>query len=120
MAHSILRVLRAATAAALGFSVIGAAPPPSPAEDMPVIAIMLKGHHFTPAEIHVPAGKSFFVSVTNADDAAEEFEMLLPPVERVIPAGGEGQVRIRPLAAGRFLFFGESNPDDARGVFIAE
>lgn len=114
MTHSLSRTVLAAT---LGLAAIGAAPPP---EDLQTISITLKDHHFTPAEIHVPSGKPFFVVVTNADDAAEEFEMLLPPLERVIQPGEQGKVRIRPLGQGRFPFFGESNPDSAKGAFVSE
>ena len=90
------------------------------AEDLTTYAITLKNHRFTPTEIHVPTGKPFFVLVTNADNAADEFEMLLPAVEKVITPGEQGKVRIRPLGPGRFPFFGESDPDSEQGVIVSE
>jgi heme/copper-type cytochrome/quinol oxidase subunit 2 len=90
------------------------------AEDLPTYSITLKNHRFTPNEIHIPTGKPFFVLVTNADDTADEFEMNSPAVEKLIPPGDQGRVRIRPLAPGRFHFFGDFHQDTAQGVFISE
>ena len=108
-------VLRIALAAAVGLSIACAR-----AEDLTTYTITLKNHRFAPAEIHVPSGKPFLVVVTNANGASDEFEMLLPPVERVIQAGEQGSVRIRPLGRGRFPFFGEADPDSEQGAFISE
>ncbi len=90
------------------------------AEDLQTYALTLKNHKFTPAEIHVPTGKPFMISVTNLDDTADEFEMHAPAIEKVIPPGGEGKVRIRPLAPGRFTFVGEFHADTAQGAIISE
>ncbi len=104
----------AATAAALVVAFVGAAR----AEDLATYSLTLKNHRFTPAELHVPNGKPFFVSVKNLDDAAEEFEMRAPALEKVIPPGQEGKVRIRPLGPGRFPFFGDFHQDTAQGVIV--
>jgi len=93
---------------------------PVVADDPPTYELVLKNHEFFPAEIHVGAGKPFYVLVKNESGAGDEFEMLLPPVERGLPAGGQGRVRIRPLGQGRFPFFGESDPDNEKGVFVSE
>jgi len=90
------------------------------AEDLTTYSLTLKNHRFTPTEIHVPSGKAFFVSVTNLDDSADEFEMHAPAVEKVIPPGGEGKVRIRPLGPGRFPFMGEFHAETAQGAFVSE
>jgi hypothetical protein len=111
--HSLFR---ASLAVALGLALAGAAR----AEDLTTYAITLKNHRFTPKEIHVPTGKPFLVLVTNADNAADEFEMLLPALERVIMPGEQGLMRIRPLGPGRFPFFGESDPDSEQGVIVSE
>jgi hypothetical protein len=112
-----LSFIRAVVAAALVF---GAVDLVRADDELTTYAITLKDHHFTPAEIHVPSGKPFIVVVTNADSAAEEFEMLLPPLERVVRPGEQGKVKMRPLAPGRFPFFGENDPDSERGAFISE
>jgi heme/copper-type cytochrome/quinol oxidase subunit 2 len=90
------------------------------AEDLPTYSITLKNHRFTPSEIHVPSGKPFFVLVTNADDTADEFEMNAPAVEKLIPPGAQGKVRIRPLGPGRFKFFGDFHQETAQGAFVSE
>ncbi len=109
-------LFHAATTAVFAVAVIGAAR----AEDLTTYSLTLKNHRFAPAEIHVPTGKAFFVSVKNLDDAADEFEMHNPAVEKVIPPGGEGRVRIRPLGPGRFSFFGDFHQDTAQGVIVSE
>jgi hypothetical protein len=109
-------IFRSIALAALSLTFVGVAR----AEDIATYEITLKNHKFTPAEIHVPTGKPFIVLVTNANDGADEFEMLLPAVERPLQPGQQGKVRIRPLGLGRFPFFGESDPDEERGAFISE
>jgi len=108
-------MVAASLAAALGLASSGAR-----AEDLASYPITLKNHRFSPTEIHVPSGKPFFVIVTNQDDAADEFEMNAPAVEKVIPAGKQGKVRIRPLGPGRFPFFGDFHRDTAQGVIISQ
>jgi Cupredoxin-like domain len=93
---------------------------PANADDLASYEITLKDHHFTPAEIHVPTGKPFIVVITNANDGPDEFEMLLPALERPLQPGQQGKVRVRPLPPGRFPFFGESDPDNETGAFISE
>ncbi len=105
-----------ACAAAFALAAVGAAS----AEDLQTYSITLKNHRFTPTEIHVPTGKPFFVSVKNLDDTAEEFEMHNPAIEKVIPPGQEGKVRIRPLGPGRFAFFGDYHQDTAQGAIVSE
>lgn len=90
------------------------------AEDLQTYTLTLKDHRFTPAQIRVPAGKPFIVSITNLDDTADEFDMPRPAVEKVIQPGGEGKVRIRPLSPGSFPFTGEFHADTAKGMFVAE
>ncbi|MGA2042942.1 MAG: cupredoxin domain-containing protein [Roseiarcus sp.] len=90
------------------------------AEDLATYEVVLKNHAFAPAEIHVPTGKSFFVVVTNASEAADEFEMLIPAVEKGLQPGGQVRIRMRPLGIGRFPFFGESDPDNEKGAFVSE
>ncbi len=81
---------------------------------------MRKDHRFTPAEIHVPANQPVLLSLTNEDDTAEEFDSVALKVEKVVPGRDKGNVRIHPLAPGRYPFIGEYHADTARGVVIAE
>ncbi|MBV8473949.1 MAG: cupredoxin domain-containing protein [Hyphomicrobiales bacterium] len=108
--------LRLATLASLGLAFVGYAQ----ADDLQSYAITMKDHKITPAEIHVPSGKPFYVLVTNNTGTADEFEMLFPALEQVIQPGDTRKVFIRPLKAGHFPFMGENDPDGERGFFVAE
>jgi heme/copper-type cytochrome/quinol oxidase subunit 2 len=89
------------------------------ADDLQTYKLELKGHKFTPAELHVPAAKPFWIVVTNNDDEADEFEMGAPTLEKMVQPGAEGRVRVRPLAPGRYTFFDDFHPD-AQGAIVAE
>ncbi|MDR3438293.1 cupredoxin domain-containing protein [Telmatospirillum sp.] len=91
------------------------------AEDHPPpIVVSLRNHQFFPAEIHVPTGKPAFLHVVNEDATPEEFEVRQLAIEKVIAAGGSGEVRLRPLGPGRYAFIGEFHADTATGTIIAE
>jgi heme/copper-type cytochrome/quinol oxidase subunit 2 len=112
-----MKMLRYASLAALFcLSFAGAAR----AEDLPTISILLKNHKFTPAEVHVPTGKPVMLLVTNADDTADEFEMLPLAIEKVIQPGDQGKIRLRPLGPGRFPFQAEFHAATAQGVIVSE
>ena len=84
------------------------------------IEVVLRTHQFFPAEVHVTAGKPAFLHVLNEDGTQEEFEVRQLAIEKVIPAGGSGDVRLRPLGPGRYAFIGEFHADTAQGVIVAE
>ena len=86
----------------------------------PGIPVTLKDHRFTPAEIHVPANQPVLLSLANEDDAAEEFDSTALKVEKVVPGHNKGNVRIRPLAPGRYPFMGEYHAETAQGIVVAE
>jgi hypothetical protein len=89
------------------------------ADDLQTYRLVLKDHKFTPAELHVPAAKPFWIVIANNEDAADEFEMGAPTLEKVIQPGAEGRVRVRPLAPGQYDFFDDFHPD-AKGAIVAE
>lgn len=109
-----MRLSALAVGAALAFVAL-----PVLADDTP-IALTLKDHKFTPAEIHVKANAPAQILLTNEDSSAEEFDSSSLHVEKVVPAGGKGIVRLRPLAPGRYNFMGEYHSATAQGVVIAE
>ena len=82
--------------------------------------IVIKDHKFSPAEVHVPAGKRITLTVDNQDTTPEEFESKPLRLEKVIPGGGKGVVRFGPLAKGTYSFYGEFHEDTAQGKVIAE
>jgi plastocyanin len=84
------------------------------------VEVTIQDHRFSPSEIHVQAGQPTFLEVANHDAQAEEFEMRQLGIEKLIPAGGKGRVRLRPLGPGRYPFLGEFHEDTAQGAVIAE
>lgn len=85
-----------------------------------LVEVTIKDHRFSPSEIHVKAGVPTFLEVSNQDSEPEEFEMRQLAIEKVIPAGGKGKVRLRPLGPGRYTFIGEYHEDTAQGAVVSE
>ena len=100
---------------ALGAILIAA---PALADD--AIPLKLKDHKFTPAEIHVKANVPNVITMTNEDATAEEFDSTSLKVEKVVAGNSSGNVRLRPLAPGRYPFMGEYHSDTAQGVVVAQ
>lgn len=92
---------------------------PTFADDSP-IPLTLKDHKFSPTEIHVRANTQAQILLTNQDSSSEEFDSSSLHVEKVVPGGQKGIVRLRPLPPGRYNFMGEFHSDTAQGVVIAE
>jgi plastocyanin len=84
------------------------------------LSLTIKDHRFEPAELAVPAGKEFTLSVTNADATAEEFESDDLDVEKVIAGGQSATIKLGPLDAGRYEFYGEYHEDTAKGALVAK
>ena len=93
---------------------------PAAADEPPTIAVTIKDHRFTPAEIRVPQGKPVILKVTNEDSTPEEFDSSALKVEKVIVGGTFGTIRLRPLGPGHYPFMGEYHSDTAKGVVISE
>jgi len=103
---------------ALGF--LAALLAPSALADAPQPTLILKDHRFLPGEIHVKANQPNVITLINKDDAAEEFDSTALKVEKVVAGHDQGDVRLRPLAPGRYSFMGEFHSATAQGVVIAE
>lgn len=95
-------------------------PGPAWADAPTVVEVTIKDHRFTPAELRVPAGRPILLHVRNEDPTAEEFESRPLKIEKVIPGGKTGTVRIRALGKGRYPFVGEFHEATATGVLVAE
>jgi len=109
---------RILAAAVFGFALMSEAPPVKAEESD--FSIGIKDHHFDPVELTIPAGKKVRLLVRNLDPTPEEFESIELHREKVIPANGEGIVFIGPLQPGTYEFFGDFNPQTARGHIIAK
>jgi len=83
------------------------------------VAINVKNHRFQPAEIHAPANVPIELRVKNLDSAPMEFESVSLRVEKIVTGNGEGVIRIRPLAPGRYEFFDDFHPE-SRGALVTK
>lgn len=113
-------MLRRATLAAVGLLVGLSGSGLAWASDLPDIPVTIKDHRFSPAEIHVPAGKPVLLTIRNEDPTVEEFDSSALKVEKVIAGGTYGTVRLRPLGPGRYPFMGEYHSSTAQGVVISK
>lgn len=84
------------------------------------LSVEIKDHRFAPAELHAPADTPIVITVKNADPTPEEFESKPLKVEKVIAGGGVATIRVRPLAKGRYRFFGDYHEATAEGFLIVE
>jgi plastocyanin len=75
------------------------------ADDTVTLPLTIKDHQFEPAEVHAPAGKPIALQVKNLGSIAAEFESSALHFEKVIAAGGEAIIHVRPLEPGRYKFF---------------
>jgi hypothetical protein len=75
------------------------------ADDTVTLSITLKDHQFQPAELHADAGKPIAIHVKNLNTIVSEFESSDLHLEKIVPAGTEAVVYVRPLQPGRYNFF---------------
>jgi plastocyanin domain-containing protein len=90
------------------------------AEEGGTYTLAIKDHRFTPTEIEIPAGKKISLTVKNLDSTPEEFESTELHREKVVTGGQEITVYIGPLQPGRYEFFGDFNPQTARGHIVVK
>ena len=102
-------VVATALATALATSVAKAAEP---------VTLTLKGHLFTPAEVHAPANVRFRIEIANGDDTPAEFESTDLRAEKIVVPGGRIAVMAGPLKPGTYAFFDDYHPDTAKGVLV--
>ncbi len=93
-------------AVALNASAVVAAP----------IVLTIKNHRFTPAQVSAAPGERLTFQVHNADPTPEEFESYDLKVEKIVVGGSMITVNVGPQKPGVYAFFGDYNPDSAKGV----
>lgn len=93
----------------------------SPASaDEPSVSLELKGHHFTPTGITIPANTRVRLKVKNLDPTPAEFESDDFTAEKVVPAGQEVTIFIGPLKPGTYEFHDEYNEDVSKTHLVAK
>ncbi len=103
---------------AAAFLVAGVLATPAAAEQTEFRLTHADGQ-FQPAELAIPANKAVTLRVKNAGGKAIEFESKTMHVEKVIAAGTEAVVNVKPLKPGRYEYFDEFN-EKARGAVVAK
>ena len=98
----------------------GFAQAPAGAASAVTLHVAIKDHRFQPAELNVPANTPVTLIVRNLDPTAEEFESNTLRVEKVVAGNSEITLNFRPLAPGRYRFYGDFNEATAQGAITAK
>ena len=104
---------------ALADSVLGSTCVCVNAQQAASVTVSVKNHRFQPVEIHAPANVPIELRVKNFDSAPMEFESVSLRVEKVVTGNGEGIIRLRPLAPGRYEFFDDFH-QETRGALVTK
>lgn len=75
------------------------------ADDAVKLSITIKDQKFDPAELHAPPGKTIEIQVQNLNPIVSEFESADLHFEKIVPAGSQAVVFVRPLQPGRYNFY---------------
>jgi hypothetical protein len=94
--------------------------PPAIAADPTEIPLVLEKNRFQPDVIKVKAGEPFVLVITNKDKGPEEFDMLNPRIEKVVPGGKSVKLKMPALKAGTYPFVGEYHSETAKAKIVAE
>ncbi len=93
---------------------------PAHADDAAPVILTLENHHFTPAEVTIPADTRVEFDVTNKDATPAEFESDDFDAEKVLPSGQAVKIQIGPLKPGTYEFHDEYNEDDSKSRLIVK
>ena len=80
--------------------------------------IEIRDHLFYPSRVTLPAFKKVKLVIRNLDDTPEEFDSFDLNREKVIFAKRSAVIYVGPLQPGTYVFFGEYNPNTARGEVL--
>jgi len=86
----------------------------------PEVQLVIEKNRFQPDIINVKAGAPFVLVITNKDKGPEEFEMTMPRIEKIIPAGKTVRLKMPALKAGKYPFVGEYHSETAKATIVAE
>ena len=84
------------------------------------IEMTVKDGYFAPTDIEMVAGEKIDLIVKNIGNEAEEFESIELKREKIVAPGKSITVKLGPLKAGTYGFFGEFHPETARGKVIVK
>jgi hypothetical protein len=90
------------------------------AEDMPTFKLRMKGGHFFPEVLEVPANTRFRLELKNEGPGATEFESIELKKEKVLAPGATSNLVFFPLKPGSYKFFDDFHPNTAQGRIVAQ
>ncbi|MBO0734483.1 MAG: cupredoxin domain-containing protein, partial [Methylocapsa sp.] len=93
---------------------------PAEAQEAVTLRTSIKNHRFEPSELKVPANRPVTLTVRNFDPTPEEFESRTLQVEKVVAGNSAITIQLRPLAPGRYRFYGDFNQATAQGAISTE
>ena len=115
----MVRRLAAGAAGLLAAAVLAGALP-ALAQKPADIPLVYEKARWNPDVITVKAGQPFVLVITNKDKGPEEFDMLQPRIEKVIPAGKTVRLSMPALKPGKYPFVGEYHSETAKATIVAE
>ena len=83
------------------------------------LQLTVENGQFSPSELQAPANKPLVIVIKNNGAKAMEFESVSLRVEKVVAAKGQGSVRVRALAPGRYEFFDDFNKN-TKGTLVVQ
>jgi len=81
------------------------------ADDKVTVSITIKDHQFDPTELHAPPGQPIAIHIKNLNPIVSEFESDVLHFEKIVPAGSEAVVYVRPQQPGRYNFYDDFHRD---------
>ncbi|MGB6561968.1 MAG: cupredoxin domain-containing protein [Candidatus Binataceae bacterium] len=88
--------------------------------DSNAIELRYEGHHFSPANLTVPAGEAVTIKVVNASNETIEFESFKLNREKAVQPGEAISVHLPALSAGRYDFYDDFHQDVPEGNIVAK
>lgn len=82
--------------------------------------LTLENNVFTPSELKIPEKEKVKLIIHNKDNSVEEFDSFDLNREKVLFPNKKSVIFIGPLLSGKYEYFGEYNPNSARGIIIVE
>lgn len=88
--------------------------------DSNAIELRYEGHHFSPANLTVPAGEAVTIKVVNASNETIEFESFKLNREKAVQPGEAISVHLPALSAGSYDFYDDFHQDVPEGNIVAK
>ncbi|WP_111977662.1 cupredoxin domain-containing protein [Algibacillus agarilyticus] len=82
------------------------------------VELNIINHLFVPAKLHLMANKKYKLKIINQDNTPEEFDSFDLNREKMVFPNKITHIYIGPLSVGEYHFFGEYNPNTAKGKII--